>query len=467
MVFNVFSVEWIFSIVREITVACLPRAYPRYPWGDWMPTRVKLNKTEIDALNLPEGKAEDIAWDTELRGFGVRYKASGVKSFLIQYRNWNGVSKRHTFAKFGVMTAEEARKHARNLLSDVAKGGDPAEERRAAKKAETVKDLCDAYFRAGDDGRLLKRNGRPKKASTLKVDKGRINRHVTPLIGKKLISEISQATIRKVLVDIASGKTATVEKTGPHGKAVVTGGEGAAGRAIAVLSSIFTWGIRVGSVERNPCQGVELPVGEVKERFLSPEEYKALGSALGESADINEIARAAIKAIALTGARRSEILTLRPQDIDRDAGGLRLADTKSGRQLRPCGANVLKWLSELEFSTTEWVFPASRGDGPLVNIRKPLAAVVKAADIEGVTAHTLRHSFATVAAELEYSELTIAGLLGHTQKGVTQRYAHRVDRALSAAAERVSSVVLARMEGMVSDSTMVRLATFGEGRDVG
>ncbi len=149
---------------------------------------------------------------------------------------------------------------------------------------------------------------------------------------------------------------------------------------------------------------------------------------------------------------------MRHGDVRHDLRGLQLADTKTGKQLRPAGKTALDFLREVELpGPDDWVIPAARGDGRLVNIRKPFLEICKVAKLEGVTPHVLRHSFATVAAELEYSELTIAGLLGHTVGSVTGRYAHRVDSALSAAADRVSAVILARMEGREASAVIVRL----------
>jgi integrase len=87
------------------------------------------------------------------------------------------------------------------------------------------------------------------------------------------------------------------------------------------------------------------------------------------------------------------------------------------------------------------------GTGHSVGVPKVLARICAAAKVEGVTLHTLRHSFASVAAELGYSELTIAGLLGHSVPGVTARYSHLPDSALRGAAERVACVIWERLTG--------------------
>src|SRR6185437_13544631 len=93
-----------------------------------------------------------------------------------------------------------------------------------------------------------------------------------------------------------------------------------------------------------------------------------------------------------------------------------------------------------------WVFPAERGDGHYVGIPKVLARVTARAKLKGVTPHSLRHTFASIAGDLGFSELTIAGLLGHAAGSVTSGYVH-LDTALVAAADRVSAVIAEALDG--------------------
>ena len=92
---------------------------------------------------------------------------------------------------------------------------------------------------------------------------------------------------------------------------------------------------------------------------------------------------------------------------------------------------------------------AKRGDGHLIGLPRVLSRLCTRARLGNVTVHTLRRSFAATAAEL-FSELTIAGLLGHSVPGVTARYAHVPDSALVAAADRVSARIGAALDGHVS-----------------
>ena len=116
-------------------------------------------------------------------------------------------------------TSEKAREQARKILGRAANGEDPAKEKQEAKKQITVADLCDLYLEHGTG---------TKKPSTLSTDKGRIERHIKPLLGRKKVPEVTRADVKRFLQDVANGKTARDEKTGLHGRAIVTGGEGTA-----------------------------------------------------------------------------------------------------------------------------------------------------------------------------------------------------------------------------------------------
>jgi integrase len=414
--------------------------------------RSKITKKVVDAIN-PDPARDLFMWDEELRGFGLRTKPSGTKTFVIQYRNERGKTRRYAIGQYGRLTVDEARSEARIRLADVEKGRDPSADRKEAKNALTVASVCESYFNDAMSGKLLRR-GKPKKQSTLAIDKGRIERHICPLLGEKAIGDLTRRDIDKFMHDVIDGKTAVDVRTGPRGRARVTGGPGTAAKAVNLLSAIFSYAIHKGLVKDNPCHGVERPSDQKRKRFLTPEEYQRLGAAIIEAREIgiNPIGLNAIEALMLTGCRKNEILTLSASDIDLSGRCLRLGDTKTGAQLRPCGKTALDYLITAKPEEGEFVFPASRGGGSLVNLAKPLARVCELANIKGVTAHVFRHSFATTAHELNYSELTIAGLLGHSAGSITARYAHHVDHALAAAADRVSAVIAARMAGKKIES---------------
>lgn len=123
-------------------------------------------------------------WNTELRGFGVRLGQSGAKSFVLQYRNEYGQSHRVVFGSFGVLTVEQARKKARELLGDVARGEDPADKKRAKREGTTVSAICDWYLQNAEAGKIIGRSRRPIKASTLEMYRSRIE---SPKAGGRMV----------------------------------------------------------------------------------------------------------------------------------------------------------------------------------------------------------------------------------------------------------------------------------------
>jgi integrase len=230
---------------------------------------------------------------------------------------------------------------------------------------------------------------------------------------------------------------------------VTTGGKGVAARTVGMLGTILELARRRRLILENPVRGVaRLPEGKQR-RFLDLGEIVKLGAAMREADGIeSRTGLAAVRFLLSTGLRRMEALALPWAWLDARSRCIRFADTKSGAQLRPIGAAAVALLHSLpRVDGTPFVFPADRGDGHFVGLPRVLGRVCSRAKLSGVTVHVLRHSFAAVAAEMGFSELTIAGLLGHSVPGVTARYAHLPDRALVAAADQVSARIAAALAG--------------------
>lgn len=407
----------------------------------------KLTKRLVDAAEA--GTTETFLWDSEVKGFGVRVKPAGSKSFVLKYRIGTQ-TKRHTIGKVGSpYTVEEARKIAADLLRDIRHGADPAVTKAQARSAPTVADVCAWYLEQAEKGAVLGRRGTKIKASTLYQDRSRIETHVLPLLGKKRVDTLTLADIENFQADIAEGKTAKA-RVGRGG--TTTGGTGAAARCVGMLRTIFAHAKRKRVISSNPATGVKKYAEGKNRRFLSVEEIATLGTTMREAQAEGEsaVGIAAIRLLLMTGLRRMEALALPWAWIDAKARCIRFEDTKSGAQLRPIGAAALKFLDTLPHEAgSRWVFPTDRdqSNGHYVGVPKVLERVCAKAGLEGVTLHVLRHTFAATAAEMGFSELTIAGLLGHTAPGITARYAHIPDSALVVAADRVSARIAAALDG--------------------
>jgi integrase len=400
-------------------------------------------RSRIGLRQVRSMKPGETIWDASLTGFGARRQKSDSVVYVLFYRTAEGRQRWFTIGKHGApWTPETAREEARRLLGDVAHQRDPAAEKRAARNAQTVAELCDLYLADAEAGRLVTRRRTQKKASTLAIDKGRVARHIKPLLGRLRVAAVTREDVEGFMHDVAQGKTATNTKTKPRGLARVRGGKGAANRAVGLLGAIFSYAVRRRMRSDNPVHGVVRPADGRRDRRLSDAEYEALGNALRGAvvANIWPPAIAAARFLAVSGWRSGEALTLRWHEIDLARRTATLGDTKTGRSVRPLSHAACDVMRNLARSG-DLVFPATRGSGEVVmsGFKKLCKRIAKLGGLPpNVTPHVLRHSFASLAADLGYSEPVIAALVGHQGRSTTSRYVHSADAVLLAAADAVA-----------------------------
>jgi integrase len=383
-------------------------------------------------------------WDRAVPGFGARRQSGDAVAYVLKSRTSEGRQRWHTIGRHGApWTPDMAREEARRLLGEVAKGGDPAAEKQAKRKAETVEELCNAYWADAVAGRLMTRRRSPKKASTLLSDKGRVEKHIKPLLGRMKVAAVTRQDVEHFMHAVAEGKTAARVKTGKkRGLSNVRGGMGTASRTVGLLGAIFTYAVRHRMRADNPVHGVMRPADGKRERRLADAEYAALGAALrqAEAVHVWPAAVAAARFLVMTGWRSGEVLGLRWAEVDLVRRTAILADTKTGRSVRPLSHTACDVLRGLGRSAdAALVFPPTRGEGTMTGFRKLWNRIAKLGELSAdVTPHVLRHSFASLAADLGYSEPTIGALIGHKGHSVTARYMHAADAVLLAAADVVA-----------------------------
>ncbi|AKI00558.1 site-specific recombinase XerD [Hoeflea sp. IMCC20628] len=409
----------------------------------------KITKRTVDAAQADPGRRFYI-WDDQIKGFGLLVLPSGVKSYIYQYRTPEGRERRATIGKHGSITPDEARDKADAMRRAVKEGRDPLAEKRERLQAVTVGDVLDAYL---DSDAFAAKTDR-----TRATDKGRIVRHLKPLLGRNHVDTLRPGDVEKAFAAIRDGKTAMREKMGPRGLARVTGGEGAARKSVRLLRSTLQWAVRERMVKANPVADVRTGTDGTRDVILDDATaYGRLFQTLDRMENEKRIRQPvadAIRIIALTGARRGEITGMIWQHVDLKAGLVTLPPSghKTGRKTGkprviglPAAAQAII-ARQPSCEASDFVFQPAKGDGP-VSLSKVWAKVREEAKLpEGIGLHGLRHSLASHMAMAGAQASEIMTALGHRSITTSAKYVHWATDARQAVAEKAASVVLAGMD---------------------
>jgi integrase len=393
----------------------------------------RITKRLIDTLE--PGSKEYSIWDDALTGFAVRVQPSGAKSYVLQYRAGGGRTapkRRLTLGRVGDVTPDQARKLARTKRSAVVLGADPAADKAAARRADTLKLVAEAFLHGHVEAK--------RKPSTASFYRLILNIHVLPYLGARKAKDVSTADLARLHRKMAGC---------PH----------QANRMLAVLSSLYTFARKQRIVPPefiNPARDVERYREQRRERFLSSEELARLGEALREAETVGlpfqvdetkptakhspkvnnrraKLSRlgphagAALRLLLFTGARLREILHLRWEDVDLERGLLLLPDSKTGQKpivLNAPAMAVLASIPQISRYVIAGQSAGTKNEKPRADLKAPWRAICKFARLPGVRIHDLRHTHASFGAGAGLGLPIIGRLLGHTQPATTQRYAH-------------------------------------------
>ncbi len=365
----------------SIAISLLSRdtwVIPKHRW--FTRTKVmrgKITKRSVDALRPGADGAEVVIWDSEVKGFGARVQRGGAKSYILHYRAGRGRGaplRKLTIGRHGSpWTAETARSEAIRLSGLIEGGADPAIDRIARQNAPTIAELAQRFVAEHLDAK--------RKASTARAYRKLLENIILPALGDRKVTDVR----RPELIRLHHANRATPYQ---------------ANRLLALLSSMFNlaerWALRPDG--SNPCRHIEKFGEQKRERMLSTAELARLGEALA-AAKASPQAIAAVKLLVFTGARLGEILGLRWDWIDFERGEARLPDSKTGAKTLHFPPPALAVLADRpRFAGNPHVIVGQKGGAALANLQKPWRAIRKAAGLDDVRLHDLRHAFASVAA---------------------------------------------------------------------
>jgi integrase len=412
-------------------------------------TTLKLTKRSADALS-PAQKPY-LARDADLKGFVLRVYPSGIKSWGVVYRpspGGRGVPEKFvTIGKAGTLTADQARSKAASLLAKVKLGEDPGGDRTELRKMMSVEDFLKDFETDYVNKRVKASTAVSHKIATSKL---------TDAHGKLKICALEKRHI-----------IALHSKMSEHPYA--------ANRAVAVWAKAFEWGAERGLVPEgfNPAKGIVKYKEEGRERYLTIDELKRLGTVLLQAETvgipylvdeespkakhapkydnrfvrIDPYAIAAIRLLILTGSRLREILNAQWSHLDLDRGILFLPDSKTGRKPIYLSSPALKILSDLpKVEKNDFIIASGAESKPRSDLKRPWNAIRRAAGLDDLRIHDLRHSFASIGAGASLGLPIIGKLLGHSQASTTQRYAHLDADPLKRAADAIGDKISTAMK---------------------
>lgn len=416
-----------------------------------------LHLTDRTIATLPtpsERERQRDYWNDVLRGFGVRVSYGGRRAFVLRYRVNNRL-RRLTLGPYPDLSLFEARRKAREVLGDVARGDDPAQDKQERRDAETFRGLAKAYLEMAQ-----------KRHRSWKEEERIINKDLLPDFGHRLLADIRRRDVRDHVEAIARKRNAPIM----------------ANRTLGVLSRMFNFALDREWIEANPAARIPDPGEErSRDRVLSDEELRELWASLeclasqGEETDEDAVqdlrAKArltpatahAFQVQLLTAQRSGEVRSMRWADVDLETGwwSIPASVAKNAKPHRvPLTKAVIEILErrhELAGEGAIFVFENRRGAGSIAHRGKKAASILCRGLSFEFRAHDLRRTAATRMAEAGVPRDHIAKVLNYVEGGpaatrVYDRYAYDAEKreALERWARRLQAIIEGKTSKVVA-----------------
>ena len=360
-----------------------------------MAEKFNFTKAEIDSLPLPMNGKRDTYQDTKVSGLHLRISSTGIKTFSVFKRIKGGNPERITLGRYPDMTIDQARRKTMEINLVIADGRNPAEAKRKLKSELLFGELFEEY---------LERHSKPKK-KTWTEDLDKYRNHIEKPLGKRKLSEIDRAAISLI-----------------HSNVTKAGYPIAANRILALISSVFGWAISAGLWENNPAIGIRRNKEKSRDRFIQSDELPRFFQALSE--ETNGTVRDYILISLLTGARRSNVCSMKWQDINFERAEWRIEATKNDTpQTVTLSPEAIEVLQNRKSDDSEFVFPGSGKSGHLQEPRKGWERILKSAGIKDLRLHDLRRTLGSWQAKTGASLAIIGKSLNHKNQNTTAIYA--------------------------------------------
>lgn len=378
---------------------------------------VNFTKANLDALPLPEAGQRAVFHDAKAKGLQVRVTSSGVKTFSVRRRIKGGGVERVTLGRYPEMSIEQARRQTAEVNAAVEGGANPAQVKRAHKGELSFGELFKQY---------IERHAKVNKR-TWDEDEQRYKQYLEQPLGKKKLSAIDRQTI-----------------AGIHASITREGHSAVANRVLAVVSSVYGRAIEWGLVETNPARGIRRNKEASRDRFLQSDELPRFFAAVAEEA--NPMIRDYFLLSLLTGARRSNVLSMRWQDVNLNEGTWRIPVTKNGTPqnvtLSPEAIDILA-ARQSDADKAVYVFPSHGKSGHLMEPKKGWKRILDRAGLEDLRIHDLRRTLGSWQAKTGASLAIIGKSLNHKNTQTTAIYA-RLD--LDPVRQSVNTATTAMLE---------------------